>query len=303
MKTNLKNSKFAERVAARRAQNGRRGLRRRPPRWLHPVGLERMYLNNLVGRVELLEQEVMARLVKRLPQLVAQAEVSLDVRQDDFVDDIKAIMAALSVGITAIYGDIEDYAYGVGLQVANFNAEQYKRVIKSTLGVDPFINDSFLQQRLKVFAAQNATLIQSIPRELLKDVEGVVLRGLTNGESVATMQRDIQARFKVSKARARLIARDQTGKLNAQLTEVRQERIGVNEYIWNSADDERVRDSHKVLDGMVCQWDNPATYRRPGSKELLQRSSIGGYVGAPGSDYQCRCFPEPILEDLIDGSA
>lgn len=115
------------------------------------------------------------------------------------------------------------------------------------------------------------------------------------------MQRNIQGRFKVSRARARLIARDQTGKLNAALTEARQKRIGVEEYIWQSVEDERVRENHRVLDGKICRWDDPTVYRNPGETEWRSRSSIGAFVGHPGEDYQCRCFAEPRMEEIIDG--
>ncbi len=295
-----KNSRFLELVRNRRAQVGRKGLRRRGKRWLHPVAIERSYLNYLVGLVDELEAAVTAQLINRLPQLHAQADATL--RQDDFVDDIRQIMQALLVASNSIYNDIDQVVKNIGLQVANFNDAQYRAIIKSTLGVNPIQNDVLLQTRLKAFAQQNANLITSIPQQALKDVEGIATRGLMNGKTVREMEREIREKFNSTRARARLIARDQTGKLNAQLTEVRQTRIGINEYVWNSVDDERVRASHTVLDGKICKWEDDTVYREPGSDKWLKRSSIGGYIGTPGSDYQCRCFAEPILEDLIDES-
>lgn len=297
-----KNSKFYELVRARRAQAGRRGLRRRGPHWLYPAAIERAYMAYLLGRLELLEGEIRKRLIERIPALVAQADVTLARRADDFLDDIKAIMAALMVGSSEIFDGAEAAALGYAYQISSFNREQYRRIINATLGVDPIANDDFLQARLKLFAQENAALIRSIPEQLLKDVEGVAYRGMTGGATIRDLQRDIEARFKVSRARARLIARDQTGKLNAQLTEIRQKRVGVTEFVWNTAGDERVRDSHRVLDGKICKWDDPTVYREPGESEWKARSGISAFVGNPGMDYQCRCFSEPIMDDLIDES-
>lgn len=295
------NSRFLELVRNRRAQAGRKGLRRRGQRWLHPVAIERSYLNYLVGLVDDMEAAVTASLINRLPQLHAQADATL--RQDDFIDDIRQIMQAMLVASTSIFNEAEQVAQNIGLQIANFNDAQYRSIIKSTLGVNPVQGDAALQTMLKAFAQQNATLIKSLPQEALKDVEGIATRGLMNGQTVRDMEREIREKFNTTRARARLIARDQTGKLNAQLTEVRQKRIGINEYIWNDSDDERVRAGHSVLDGMICTWDDDTVYRRPGETEWRKRSSIGGYIGHPGTDYQCRCWADPVLEDIIDDTA
>ena len=293
-----KNSKFLELLRQRTAQQGRKGLRRRAKRWLHPIAIERTYLNYLVQLIDELEEAVIAKLFGRLPQLHVAAESTL--RADDFADDIREIMQALLVSSTGIFNQSEQVAANIGLQISSFNDTQYRGIIKSTLGVNPLQGDPYLQTRLKVFARQNALLIESLPANALKDIEGIASRGLTSGRTVNEIEAEIRRKFDTTRARARLIARDQTGKLNAQLTEVRQKRIGINEYIWNDSDDERVRDSHSVLDGMICSWDDETTYRRPGSKKWLKRSSIGGYIGHPGTDYQCRCWGEPVLEDIID---
>lgn len=298
--TPQKNSRFAELVRQRRANMGRRGLRRKAPRWLYPVAIERLYKNRLLDKVDAYEAEVKRLLLARIPALHAAADVNL--RADDFLDDIKTIIASLSVAAAGIFSDAENVAAGIALQVANFNDNQYKKVIRSTLGVDPISNDAFLKTRLKGFAVANAALIKDIPAKSTKDIEGLVIRGLMGGATIRDLQRDIRKHLKSTKARARLIARDQTGKLNAQLAEVRQVRAGVDEYIWNTVDDERVRPSHDELEGKVCKWADPSVYRNIGEAEWRSRSSIGGYIGHPGTDYQCRCFAEPIIEDLIDES-
>ncbi len=92
----------------------------------------------------------------------------------------------------------------------------------------------------------------------------------------------VMERFDVSKSRADLIARDQVLKLNGQITEERQTRAGVEQYVWTTAGDERVREEHAALEGQVIDWNSPPT------------------VGHPGEDYQCRCVAFPLIPE-IDG--
>jgi hypothetical protein len=56
----------------------------------------------------------------------------------------------------------------------------------------------------------------------------------------------------------------------------RQQAFGIRRYIWRSQDDESVRNAHGLLDDTVRVW---------------------GEGIAPGDDYGCRCWAEPILDD------
>jgi len=293
----MPNSKFAELVARRRQQLGRKGLRRRGGVWLFPYAVEREYRNRLLGRLDLLQGSVERLLIERLPYFLEEADAKL--RADYFLDDIKTVMAAIAASAHEVFGNAEELGSAVAVQVAAFNREQFKRIVRTVLGVNPLVNDAFLDAQLKLFAQENAALISSIPDQYLKDVEGVVYRGMRGGATLKQLQDDIQGRFKVTRNRAQFIARDQVAKLNGQLSEIRQKRIGITEYIWSSAHDERVRYSHRVMDGKICRWDDPTVYRNPGEEDWKSRAAIGGFIGNPGQDYQCRCYSDPVMEDLI----
>ena len=96
------------------------------------------------------------------------------------------------------------------------------------------------------------------------------------------MTREIQDAYHRTKRHARLLARDQTAKLNGQLTEAQQRDAGVNEYVWSTCGDSRVRDSHRRLHGKRFSWDNPPEVT-PGRRLH------------PGQDYQCRCVALPVF--------
>ncbi|MCW1956351.1 MAG: phage minor head protein [Roseobacter sp.] len=63
------------------------------------------------------------------------------------------------------------------------------------------------------------------------------------------------------------------------INERRQRALGIDQYIWRSRDDEKVRHEDTEHDDKVFDWDNPSE------------------TGHPGKAYNCRCFAEPHLLD------
>ena len=66
------------------------------------------------------------------------------------------------------------------------------------------------------------------------------------------------------------------------INQLRQEDLGIVQYIWRSQDDAKVRDSHASYDDRVFRWDDPPE---------------GGH---PGEAQNCRCYAEPIAPALQD---
>lgn len=66
------------------------------------------------------------------------------------------------------------------------------------------------------------------------------------------------------------------------MNELRQRALGIEQYVWRSRDDARVRDSHADYDDRIFDWDT---------------APEGGH---PGQAYNCRCHAEPFLPDEPD---
>lgn len=60
------------------------------------------------------------------------------------------------------------------------------------------------------------------------------------------------------------------------INQLRQEDLGIEQYVWRSQDDARVQDNHAAYDDRVFRWDN---------------APEGGH---PGEAHNCRCYAEPI---------
>lgn len=95
----------------------------------------------------------------------------------------------------------------------------------------------------------------------------------------------IQKNFKVTKNKAKFLARQETSLLLSKFHEQRYKDVGISKYRWSTSHDQRVRHDHKELDGKTCYFDLPP---------IVDRST--GKRANPGEDYNCRCIAIPIWE-------
>lgn len=131
---------------------------------------------------------------------------------------------------------------------------------------------------------RNNTDLIDLTTRARREVERIITDPLRQGVRVEEVRKDIQDRLGVVHSRAELIARDQTLKLYGQIQEERQTAAGIEEYVWSTSEDERVRPDHQDLDGTTQRWDSPPVVdKRTGRREH------------PGGDYQCRCAAIPVL--------
>lgn len=131
---------------------------------------------------------------------------------------------------------------------------------------------------------ENIRLVEKAARAYATGVRKVFDDPKNFGVRVEDLAAQLLERGDVSESRAELIARDQTLKTNAAINETRQTNAGVVRYTWSTSHDERVRESHRVLDSKVFAWDDPP--------------DIDGEPLNPGEDFQCRCVAIPFIEGL-----
>ena len=261
----------------------KRPLRLKMPAMLYPVGISRTYQATVRGYFDELAQLVNDRIIARLPELLRQGQFELGIRTDTAEDDLRTEIEGIEVrfGEVVPASAIGARAVDTATLVSGFNLKQNDKMIKQVLQVDPFRSEPWLRAQMQGFAKQNVTLIKSLEQTVLKDVETIVYRGWRQGLRDEEVSKEIRQKLKVSKSRADLIARDQINKLNGQLSRVRQQELGLLRYRWRTARDERVRATHAAREGRVFSWDSPPA------------------DGHPGEPINCRCYAEPILEDLI----
>ncbi|MGF6837054.1 SPP1 gp7 family putative phage head morphogenesis protein [Paraburkholderia youngii] len=134
--------------------------------------------------------------------------------------------------------------------------------------------------------AEQVDLIQSIPLEAAQRVHRLTLEGIENSTRAKEIAAEILRTEEVTTSRAVLIARTETARTAATLTQARAEHIGAYSYIWRTSGDGSVRSDHRKLNGKIFQWNNPPV--------ADERS---GERAHPGCIYNCRCYAEPIIPD------
>jgi SPP1 gp7 family putative phage head morphogenesis protein len=152
---------------------------------------------------------------------------------------------------------------------------------------------------IESWARENARLITNMIDDEQQRVASIISSTFRRGGQITDARKEIQVALNVSKKRADLIAQNEYGNLYGQLERLNNEQLGIQYYEWNTRLDERVRRSHKVLEGKICKWDDPTVYKDSlEDKQWKQRSSIGGVNLHPSQDIRCRCVGYSIIPEF-----
>lgn len=157
----------------------------------------------------------------------------------------------------------------------HWKAESKK--ISKELRADPNVAVGRLLQQEQV------TLITSLPTEAGIRAQELAFQAATGGRRADEVAKEIARSGEVTASRATLIARTEVAKANSVITEARSKEAGATHYIWRTAEDEAVRESHAEMEGVVVAWDEVPTLS-------------DGTTTHAGQIYNCRCYPEPIIE-------
>lgn len=118
--------------------------------------------------------------------------------------------------------------------------------------------------------------------ELRANMQNLVFAGDRYGSAVKT----IQESYGVTGNKAKFLARQETGLLMAKYKQTRYQAAGVEYYRWTcvaGTKNHPVRPMHKALNGKVFRFDDPPVVDIKGARKN------------PGQDYNCRCFPRPLV--------
>lgn len=216
-----------------------------------------------------------------VPQLtIALKRLEPEYISDGYVTQLTGILKSA----TAQWRNISAQATFVAEQFVNEvntkNKQRFYNAIEQAIGVNlsGIIQDENMQETLDSAVAWNINLIQSIPSQYFTQLDSIIWQGVSRGDDARSMVQKILDLGQSTNKRAKLIARDQTQKLNAAITQQRQENLGIEEYVWRTSEDERVRVTHRENNGKTFRWDKPPPV-----------------TGHPGQDINCRCYAAPVI--------
>lgn len=225
----------------------------------------------------------LAPLLAELPRLLESA--ARDRTRHDAGEGARALAlierAREALGAALRQRDVEALAAEFARRTSSFQRGQLLRQVRAALGVDIPLIDRRLPALIEGFVGENVALIQDLPVKTLGEIQRAVTRAISSATPHQQLAEEIEDRLGIATERAKLIARDQIGKIYGQVNAARQRDLGVDQFIWRTVRDERVRDEHSDREGQIFSYSDPPE------------------DGLPGEAVNCRCFADPVLDPLI----
>lgn len=179
--------------------------------------------------------------------------------------------------------------------VSSADNQNYKRMQKS---LSPFginvLSDQNVSDYLDTAIRDNVRLIKKMESDYLDQVETVVTNAMRSGLTPAKIAKELQNQLNISRNRAKLIAVDQTNKVNSGLTRRRMKASGIAYFQWITSKDERVRNRHNLIANAMTKYGRGIyAYDDPPKNEK-------GIPILPGEEVRCRCVARPVIQSEID---
>ena len=241
-----------------------------------PKAIEIGYQAFLVSVQKLVNVEIR----KALPSLNATLDlVRLDSLSDDIVEGFDALRATAEKAVTATGGVLTIGVQNFGEKTVEHNDAKYNDPLMRAVGIGD-VSANVEQAIVDGWVTENVQLVRNMNAQQIGKLETLFLRSLRDGSRSAQVVGEVNTILGESINRVRLIARDQIGKLDGQLSMHKQTAAGLDTYVWRGALDARERPQHVAREGQIFKWSRPPP------------------DGHPGQPIQCRCNAEPDLSAL-----
>lgn len=278
----------AEQLRIRRALGQVMRRRRRLPRQLPPRAIEREYAAALLRLVARL-RPALDELLRELPSIMADvarergdSDERLDAGGDRAKGAVDRMAGEMSRAITQ--EEIESLAREFAAKTATAQRVQLGKQVRAALGADVLGSEAGVDAAVGGFVQANVALIKNIPQKMAQQFELTVAHAVASSTPHPQLAKQLEQQWSsLGPTRAKLIARDQVGKLTSQINQVRQKNLGVTRYLWRGVLDRRERPEHVRREGQEFSWDAPPP------------------DGHPGTPILCRCSAEPIFDDILAG--
>lgn len=290
--------------------NGKKATKNIVSKRAYPHGIEMKYFRQLKSYFKPLTDYVNKYISENLEPLLHgdSAEVRFDtIPGNSFRKMIYSLENWLSVympDISELPSDSNNNVIFVGLgktadETMEFSEKEFQRIIEKGIHVNLPVSAPWWDDMKKSWAEDNYTLITSNAKNYVSKINTLTEQAIVNGLSPAKLKEEIKkATESLSDKHCKLLARDQMGKLNGQITEAQMTEVGLDMYVWSTAYDDRVRDSHAVMEGLLCQWDDASVCSYDNGKTWVPRPADAVDLH-PGQDIQCRCVALAFYPELV----
>lgn len=277
---------FKQLLKIKKQMEGKLEVPKRLPKWQFAATFEREYYKLVRKIIMQFVNKVNNSIRERLKMW--EPEMKIDTANEEFDKELRELQELDNEIFFENRKELDTELFVLGLAISRYNAKQQMKFAEKVAGLKDLANpEDWKMPMINQWVTNNTQLIRGLEQEYIKKISNTVISGYNKGLSSNAIAKDInKINSQISRYRARLIARNETENLNAIITKKRQEDIGVEMYIWRTAGDERVRDSHSALDNMLCRWDDRNVYSNDGGKTWIQRESSMD-IAHPGEPVNC----------------
>jgi len=304
----------AHRAAAKAMRGRRPALRKKITPQVPPKAIARSYLAALLVVVRDARAAVKREIEDRYTQLAKKAAAGQSVH-DEIAAAVDRAQASWAREWPAakLRRLVSEYA----TRTSTFQRAELVRQLKGPLGVEVKIADTKLAPRLHAFTAEGVAGIQALIARYFAQVRAVAMKLLrpSHGDSARTdapppppdggmgppedrggpdtfelegqvgldrFTLDLGKRGDAAEGYSVQLSDLSIRGLFGDLNEARQKELGLDEYTWETMEDDLVRPEHAKLHGKRCRWDDPPA------------------IGNPGDPPGCRCQATPVVAEVQD---
>ncbi len=162
--------------------------------------------------------------------------------------------------------------------------KDFKQTIKR-FTVAPELTDMQIKGISQQWGRNLELYINDFTEKQILSLRQQVTQHVAAGGRAETLADILQHSYRLSRDKAKFLARQETSLMMASFHEQRYKDVGISKYKWSTSHDSHVRPDHKALDGRLFTWDSPPVTDR-----------ATGRRSNPGQDYGCRCVAIPVWE-------
>lgn len=276
-------------IRTKRAIVKQRLINKKPKPLLYPASIEIQYRMAL-KRLLLTYMQLYIELVEpNISMLVAEYKIAIT--KDSWEDLFSSVFNTWKSAMDKAFTNFKSTISKIATKTVIWNSKQWDKHMESALGKSLFANSN-KEELKKVFINKETEKVAKLSNELYSNLNLATIDNVTKGSLV---NKDLDPFVK----KAKLLSTLGISELNTELYKDQQLALGIDEYIWRTMRDEKVRNDHRSLEGKICSWKDPTIFKYTQNGEWQSKSAIGGVMKHVGEDYNCRCYPEANFSMLV----
>ncbi|WP_186650004.1 minor capsid protein [Fluviispira vulneris] len=282
--------KFIEYANRKSKPNNRVKIQAEPP-----INLERQFQRELFYILEPAIAEINKLVLKKLPVWLDYYSMNTDgffdqnesdennTEVSSWFDKIK-----LMLGLYLTYKGIKSIIKKYSDKIVKYSKVKLDNQIIKKYKMNPYYSEDNIEKSKLLWIDRNINSVNDIANNYVNKIQAHVNNVITKSRAsenktdhINEFKATVDVHAQKIEGNIANLARDQVSGFDGETTMILQNEIGVKKFIWQTCRDERVRPTHRELEGRECDWND--------------LPKIAGETVWPGSQYNCRCTAKPIF--------